>query len=138
MRHPKVSSWEAKCAALERAFRKLPIRQAKGVGIPYEFFIPGIPRQLMLMRPLSLNSRRKTAGAKKRLARLAKSTGSTIKALEGLSQTALATLNYQPTALKRLTRKSTDIARLRGNGSQRKDGNQRHRRQAEARATLPS
>lgn len=116
MRHSKVSTWEAKCAALEIAFRGLPIRRATGVGISYEFLIPDISRQLMLMIP---NPRVRIArtGEDLRavplsilptedgLKRLAQSTGRTVKTLDGLSQTALDALNYKSAALRELTTK---------------------------------
>jgi hypothetical protein len=39
-------------AELEAAFRKLPIAPPDDGGIPYEWVIPGIGRQLALMRPV--------------------------------------------------------------------------------------
>ena len=102
-RRSATLSWEAKSAALEKAFRDLPIWRGTATGIPYEILIPDIPRQLMLMLPNSPNSRPKAAGTKKGLQRLARSTRSTIKALDGLSQTALDSLNYKPAALRKLT-----------------------------------
>ena len=97
-----VNSWQAKNAALESVFRKLPIRLDSTM---YKCLIPGIPRQLLLMAPISRNSRSKVAGAKKGLQRLAQSTRSSINALEGLSQTALDALNYKSTAIRGLTTK---------------------------------
>ena len=48
-----AASWEAKKAALEDVFSKLPIqRDETAKGIPYESMIPGIARQLMLMFPV--------------------------------------------------------------------------------------
>ena len=39
-------------AELEAAFRKLPIAPPDDGGIPYEWLIPGIGRQLSLMKPV--------------------------------------------------------------------------------------
>ena len=47
-----ADNWQEKSAALEEAFRKLPIRREEAAtGIPYELLIPGIPSQLLLMIP---------------------------------------------------------------------------------------
>lgn len=93
---------ETKLAALEAAFRKLPIKKGKAAGIPYESLIPGIARQLMLMVPIL---RPKVASEKRGLRNLAQSTGRTVKALDDLSSAALAALNYQPAALRELKTK---------------------------------
>jgi hypothetical protein len=96
-------SWEAKCAALEDAFRKLSIRRGKArIGIPYESVLPGIPRQLMLMAPIS---RPKAKSSKKGLCNLEQLTARTVKVLDGLSQDALDSLNYRQTALTELKTK---------------------------------
>jgi len=38
---------------IEDAFRSLPIAPPTGMGIPYEWLIPGMGRQLSLMKPVS-------------------------------------------------------------------------------------
>jgi hypothetical protein len=97
---PASESWESKCAALELAFRRLAIQRSEVVqGIPYEFFIPSIGPQLILMVP---NPRPKTLPPKKALRSLLRSTGNTIEALDRLPRPVLDALNYQPAALSKL------------------------------------
>lgn len=101
-----VSEWEEKCAELEDAFRKLPIRRNEAApGIPYEFIIPGIGRELMLMRPNSGVHPPKAVSAdaaKKELRDLARKTEALIEVLDGLSRTSLDALNYREVALRKL------------------------------------
>jgi hypothetical protein len=94
------SEWQTKCAALEDAFRRQAIQPAsKMAGIPYEFFIPDMGQQLLLMTPIQ---HPKCAPDKKGLLDLAQSTGRTIKVLERLSENALTALNYRRPALASL------------------------------------
>jgi hypothetical protein len=121
--------YKSKCAALANAFRKLTIRRPTGTGIPCEFFIGDIGRQLMPMRPVPrrklrfvLEVKRKKGAPKlneqwdetpiiedlpakkapKALHDLARSASRTLALLDGLSQPALDALNYQKDALRQL------------------------------------
>jgi hypothetical protein len=97
-------SWDAKCAALEDAFRKLPIQRSKAMtGMPYESLLPDIPRQLMLMAHIprsepELYTTKNNLRNKNGLRKLAKKIGDIIKVLDGVSQDALDSLNYRQTA----------------------------------------
>jgi hypothetical protein len=84
--------WVSKCKALADAFRKLPNRkESAGPGIPYDFFLSDLVRELMLMRPVPSHSSKKPT---KQLRELAKLTGRALTLLDGLSQPALDALNY--------------------------------------------
>jgi hypothetical protein len=97
---PAPQSWKSKCAALEGAFRKLQIRRGEAAqGIPYEFFIPSIGPQLMLMVP---NPRPKALPPKKALHSLTRSIGQTLELLERLPGAVLDALNYRKAALREL------------------------------------
>jgi hypothetical protein len=104
-------SWDAKRAALEEAFRKLPIQHSKAMtGIPYESLLPDIPRQLMLMAHIPRSEAEFYAAKnnlrnKNGLHKLAKKIGDVIKVLDGLSRDALDSLNYRQTALSELKTK---------------------------------
>jgi hypothetical protein len=78
-------------------------RGDEALGVPYEYLIPGIARELMLMIPYQ---RPKTLPPilppKEALRKLAQSAGRTIKVLDGLPEDALAALNYRPGALRTL------------------------------------
>jgi hypothetical protein len=114
-------------ADIEAAFRKLPIAPTPSGAIPYENVIPNIPRQLILMRPVSTANpvvddnlpptlrdskiwhstagRPKVTGAataKKQLDSLGKRAEALVLAIEELSQTALDALNYHEAALMQL------------------------------------
>jgi len=109
MRHDnKADSWEEKCAALQDAFRKLPIRRNETAkGISYESIIPGIACELMLMAPVSHSAAELFAVKnglrnKKGLHKLAQKIGDVVKVLDGLSQDALDSLNYRQAALRKL------------------------------------
>jgi hypothetical protein len=94
------SEWEEKCAALLRAFQRLPIADPPlgSIGIAYRHILGDIPRQLMLMRP---TPERKILQDKKALYDLAQLSGRTIKIMSGLSDNARSALNLKPEALKR-------------------------------------
>ncbi len=65
--------WEESCTALEDLFRALRAKQQGATNvIPYEFVVPGIGRQLMLMKPIA---RPRVVAARKALVNLAKSSG---------------------------------------------------------------
>jgi hypothetical protein len=114
------SEWEEKSAALEKLFRDLPICTT-ATGIPYESLIPGVPRQLLLMRP-GLSRSRSKIGAKKGLHILAQSAHRAVAALDSLSQSALAALSYQPAALQRLKTDLRILAAAAREGKVRKAG----------------
>jgi hypothetical protein len=100
-----LSEWELKVLALEQLFRDLPIRRdANTAGIPYDYLIRDIPRQLLLMRPTprvriivtkkGLRSKpESTQPAKQALRRLAQSVRRTINAIDDLSPAARDRLN---------------------------------------------
>jgi hypothetical protein len=97
---PASQSWQFKCAALEDAFRKVPIRRGEVTpAIPYDFLIPDIAGQLMRMIP---NPRPKALPPKEALRRLTRSIGHTVEVLDGLPPTVLDALNYQRSALRKL------------------------------------
>jgi hypothetical protein len=89
---------DAKVAALEVAFRRLPISRRETSAIPYEEVIPGIARQLMLMGGKPTPQRKKVSiqKAKRELERLARLSGATAEALRELSQTAIDLLSLKP------------------------------------------
>jgi hypothetical protein len=114
-------------AAIEVAFRKLPIAPAPNGVIPYEHLILGITRQLISMRPhpkiepmvdmqlppgtqyskiwrLKFGRRKVTGTAttKKQLDDLGKMAEALVLAIDGLSQTAVDALNFQEAALMQL------------------------------------
>jgi hypothetical protein len=97
-------TWEEKCAALENAFRMLRIQRSNKVtGIPYEFLIPGIGRQLMLMSFAAPHP--KAESAKKELKYLASSVCRTIGVLERLPRAAIDALDIRESALRQLMTK---------------------------------
>jgi hypothetical protein len=100
-------SQNEQCIALEDAFRKLTIRRGNPAdGIPYDALIPGLGRQLLLMRPSPGARRQKVVfvrGARGELRRLAVKVGAVIKALEELSETSDEALNFRKGVLVNLT-----------------------------------
>lgn len=111
-------SWKEQCAALEDAFRKLPIRRGKATaGIPYEALISGLGRHLMLMRPNPGGHPPKVVSvgtATKELRNLAAKAGALIETLDDLSRTAVDALNYRQDALMSL---KTQLQILRGSAT---------------------
>ena len=116
---PAKTNWKEKTttektAALEGAFRKLPIRMKKGPyvvndpklgtitydnAIPYESLIPGIARELMLMGP-EPRPKASARKAKKELKSLVQLTVRYVKALDELSQRAIDALNTRSPVLQ--------------------------------------
>lgn len=107
--------------ALERLFRDLPIRRdAAAAGIPYEYLIGDIPRQLLLMRPAGrvkivvtkegLRSRpESTTPAKKALRHVAQSIQRTINAIDDLSPAARDRLNFTGASRRQVETALNDV-----------------------------
>jgi hypothetical protein len=92
--------WEESCTALEDLFRALRTkRQGATNVIPYEFVVPGIGRQLMLMKPIA---RPRVVAARKALDNLAKSSERVLEVLDTLPNVALQALNVRLDALHSL------------------------------------
>jgi hypothetical protein len=90
-------TWDEKRLALEVLLRKCAIKQSEPErGIPYEWLIPGLARELLLMAPVPRGETLSTKEVKQNLANLAKSTKCVINLLEGLlgSQKAVVALKW--------------------------------------------
>lgn len=85
--------WEEKVTALEDAFRALPTGPFEPIlGIPPQFLISGIGRQLMLMRPVAVHKTH--TPAKKSLSKVAGMAASLTDALDSLPQEAIEAINF--------------------------------------------
>jgi len=98
-------TWAEKCKTIEDAFRSLPIyHPSADAKIPYEQLIPGMGRQLLMIRepvrraPASVSKVR----AKKELSNLAKKAEALNNAVGSLSKTASSALNFRLEALRNL------------------------------------
>lgn len=100
---PAITKFEAanrQCAALEDAFRCLPIKRFDAAaGIPYESEIPGMGRQLILMKHVPRPMNR---SVKKDIRSLVSYVGRTLTLLERLPNSATGVLNYQDGSLTQL------------------------------------
>jgi hypothetical protein len=106
-RRAPPKTWDEKCAALEAAFHKLPIRASEPGRIPAEHVIDGMARHLLMMVPYRLARPQ----PKEALHDLKKSTDRLLNALGGrqghnainfLPPAVLEALNYRPEALQKL------------------------------------
>ncbi len=104
-----AASWERKQVALETALRKAAHRKAAAQpscsanAIPFEFLIPGIAWQLILMVPNPGIRRRQPVSAEKATRErhdLAGKIDKCLNSLDGLSPTAIGALNYRREALR--------------------------------------
>jgi hypothetical protein len=101
LRTAAEAAFKKKCAAIEAAFNQLSILPATENGIPYKELIPGIARELMLMRSGSVQTQKQ---AKKSLQETAALMTKTLKALDSLAPedtaTWVTTCNLKPDALR--------------------------------------
>jgi hypothetical protein len=93
-------TYDEKCAALEAAFNRLPepptIQEDR---IPHKKLIPGIARELMIMRPVQ---KPKYATVKKGLQKVATHAARTVEALDSLPPEVIAALNLRPATFRQL------------------------------------
>ena len=92
----QLASASEELIALERVFRRLPSPPER---ILYAAAIPGIARDLLLMRPIA----RRVAPFGQGLDRAAAAAQQTVEAIEQLSFDAMKALNLRPGVLGRLT-----------------------------------